>query len=192
MQYKYENVFTLDSPYDLIVKLENEFHRIKEAEKLSNLIESVLNFALTANHLPEWIWAKIDMEPESLGDKFEQEVWTKELGGKPKNLSSLRAYLASSCHGMELCRQISNCNKHMSTTIPKKHEGFKRFNVIRTSEYEEKLSKRPFAAVLEHDKAENFCLVAESSTGQVDVVKVLCEDVFAYWSEKAYQLYIGI
>ncbi|WP_156092626.1 hypothetical protein [Rhodovibrio salinarum] len=192
MKYSYESVFTLDSPFDLIRKLENEVCRIKDADKLNELIEHVLNFALTANHIPEWIWAKIEMEPHSPGDKFERDVWLTDLGGKPENFASLRRNITSSCPGMELCRQISNCSKHMSTSVHNHHDGFKRFNVIRTSKYEETLAKRPFVAVLEHDKAENFRLVAESGSRQLDVVKILCEEVFPYWSEKGYRLYIGV
>lgn len=189
---KYTSVLGWGSPFDIACKLEREMERIQEAKTLRDSVEHTMNFVLTANHMIDWVWAVLQRVPVDGGEKFEKDNWVAAIGYEPKTLAEVRSWAKSLCPELEYCRQLANATKHLSCSPTNDAPApTAEFEVTSTVEWKRRRQKAPFTSVLDDHRAENWRLVLVENGMKIDLVEILRDRVFAFWSELTYRIYIG-
>ena len=102
-------VFGIESCQDLWDKLEREFERLKKTDARFEAIDHALNFAVTAWHLREWVWA--DMK----GMHDLKARLAKEIECQPADFKYLKfeEYVLQECPDLRHCRKIALAVKHV-------------------------------------------------------------------------------
>lgn len=96
--------FDYTGVYDFYMKLVAEYESLK-ADPLSS--RHAINFAMTAWHLAEWVWA------QRLKDNRQEQ---QELYGRTfKDQKSYIAHITSVCPDLEVVQTICNGSKHFTT-----------------------------------------------------------------------------
>ena len=190
IEKNYTSVLGWDSPFDIACKLEREKERMQEAETLRDFVEHTMNFALTAYHMIDWVWAALQRVPVDGEAKFERDSWAAAIGYEPKTRDEVWSWAKSLCPELEYCRQLANATKHLSCRS-KKDAPTAEFEVTPTAEWKRRQQKAPFTSILDDHRAENWRLVLVENGKQIDLVEILRDRVFAFWSELTYRIYIG-
>jgi len=185
---KYQHVLGWSSPFDLVCKLENECHRMEEAETLRDLVDHTMNFALTAYHMSEWVWEVVQRRLADDGDELERADWIAAIGFEPKSPQDVRDWALSACPELEYCRQLANATKHLSCR-GRKGAPAAEFSVARRSKSDDE--KRSFASLLDDHLSKNWRLVIVDVAGETDLVEVLQTKVWPFWSNLTWSIYIG-
>ena len=109
--------FGIQDSRAMLDKLGRELRRMRESSfAREDLVDSGVNFAITAWHLVEWVWADIKGQ-YSLIASLAREAGTpaKEFG-----CEQLRAYALRGCPSLEVCGAIANSAKHVGAEkVPK-------------------------------------------------------------------------
>lgn len=90
--------FEIKTPQDFLRKLHEE-HRDFQSDPLSS--RHAVNFAMTAWHLKDWVWAYY-------------KTTIKTLESNIKDLDDFDAYLRSKCPELEIMQSIATGTKHVN------------------------------------------------------------------------------
>ncbi len=190
IEKKYTSVLGWDSPFDIACKLEHEIERMQRAETLRDFIEHTMNFALTAYHMIDWVWAALQRNPVDGKAKFERDKWIAVIGYKPKKCAEVWSWAMSRCPELEYCRQLANATKHLSCRS-KKDAPNTEFGITPTAEWGRQQKKAPFMSIVDDHRAENWRLVFVENGKYIDLAEVLQDRVFVFWKELTHRIYIG-
>ena len=189
-QKEYTSVLGWDSPFDIVCKLGREKMRMQEAETLQDFVDHTMNFALTAYHMIDWVWAALQRVPVDGKAEFERDSWAAVIGYEPKACEEVRSWAISLCPELEYCRKLANATKHLSCRL-KKDAPTAEFEVTPTVEWKRRQKKDPYMCILDARRAENWRLVLVENGKQIDLAEILWDRVFAFWSELTHEIYIG-
>ncbi len=166
---KYTSVLGWGSPFDIVCKLEREMERMQDAKTLRDFVEHTMNFALTANHMIEWVWAVLQLDPVDDRAKFERDSWVAAIGFKPKKIKQVKLWAKSQCPELDYCRQLANATKHLSCWPINGVTPTAEFEVTSTAEWKRRQQKTPFTSLLDDHRAENWRLVLVENGKQIDL-----------------------
>jgi hypothetical protein len=160
------------------------------ANTLDEFVEHTMNFALTAYHMTDWVWAVIQRGTIEAAQKWERDQWIAVMGFESKALYDVIHWARVECPELEYCRQLANASKHLSCKLNKDAPAAE-FEVAATEEWRRRQKEAPFMSILNSHLAENWRLVLIDDGKEVDLVEVLERRVFGFWSELTYRIYIG-
>lgn len=187
-QKKYKSVLGYDSPFEFSCKLEREYHRMEQAKGRDELVDHAMNFALSANHMLDWIYEILQRDYKDPDPKFEIDSWIAVIGFKPQNFSELREWAEQQCPEMEYCRQLANATKHLSCKPKKNKAPTAEFNISPTEKWEDRQKREPFLSVLDCNDAKNWRLVIVDGDKTVDLKEVFWR-VHLFWDNIVRQIY---
>ena len=189
-QQKFSEVLGWSSPHDMFCKLESELERIDDAETLRELVEHTMNFAFTAYHITEWVWALLKRSPTDEGERFERESWIAVIGHEPESIEDLRSWAHGCCPELEYCRQLANATKHLSCYMAKGAFAAET-EVAATVKWKKRTAEAPYESILDQHQAENWQLIFVDGEKRLDVIEIFRDRVFEFWSDLTYRIYIG-
>jgi hypothetical protein len=100
----------LDSPRDLLGKLQWELNRASEPMSPDEASYSAFNCAVTAWSICDWVWSSSSSE---LRERFISE----SPGPKRSRAGPLAALVTAECRELEICRQLATGAKHFVVTV---------------------------------------------------------------------------
>jgi len=107
--------FDIDGCRTMYRKLEHEFGLCRSNDR-EHLSGHLVNFAMTAYHLIEWVWEDLEHQPATK-NKVAAAL------GIPTNQFTKNAFVVHvmhACPGMEVCQAIANGTKHVEYDGPRK------------------------------------------------------------------------
>ena len=189
-QENIREVLGWSSPFEMVCKLENELERIEDAKTLRELVEHSMNFAFTAYHITEWVWALLERRPTDDSGRFERQSWIAVIGYEPQTWNELRNWACERCPELEYCRQLANATKHLSCQM-KKGAFAAKTEVVATDKWRKRTAEAPFESILDQHRAENWQLILVDGEKRLDVIEIFRDRVFEFWSNLADRIYIG-
>jgi len=94
---------------DLCEKLNRELGRLNDARNREDIADHAINFAVTAWHLIDWVWATHERNDEYFAFKGE----AKRASGGWKCLADFRDYIVGREPRLENCGLFANSAKHL-------------------------------------------------------------------------------
>ena len=187
---EFSEVLGWSSPFDMVCKLESELERIDNAKMLRERVEHTMNFALTAYHITEWIWALLKESPTDDNKRRERASWLAVIGCEPETKEKLMQWVENRCPEIKYCRQLANATKHLSCRL-KEGTSTAEFEVAATGEWEQKTAEEPFKSILDSHRAENWQLILIDGEKRLNLIAIFRDRVFEFWSDLTHRIYIG-
>jgi hypothetical protein len=118
------NVFGLDNPQHLYVKLAVELNQFMTAQSVCSKNEPYpealfvgFNVAITAWHITDWLWMS-DITNRQKVAKSYGVSYNETPSGIEKGLERFQSAIVSDCRALYICREIANGSKHMKKKKP--------------------------------------------------------------------------
>lgn len=109
ISYGADSTFDLVNCRDLLQKLERELDRIRQCDDREELADLGFNFAVTAWHLTDWVWADIT-------SKHDLKVLLAARANKSASkfgLAEFRDWMRKLSEDLNHCRLIATASKHV-------------------------------------------------------------------------------
>lgn len=122
---KPRHAFGVDTPRDMLEKLNRELNRITNSSEREDLVDHANNFALTAWHITDWVWrAAFSKNPEGVVKILSPhpDLKSRFLQSKQRSRDLFTEALTQKCSGLAICQDICNGFKHVIASSPPDRE----------------------------------------------------------------------
>lgn len=171
MAQDYRHLFERYTPPDMLVKLERELDRFRQATTRSDREDHMMNFVWTAWHLRERMWYSM----EEL-DQVDRRKIENSLGATWNSNDAFRDWAKEQCPALGACRQLTNSCKHPGSTDIAKDEHV----VDVTARPSSPSSKVDFADV---DNAQYWLHEIRYGSDTWETVDGLFDNVVDFWTK---------